>query len=147
MGELEKNCRDAACCALLACCTLLSGSPVLGRGGLLLLFLLFFALPVQARPQVLVVLADHLTLGDVTRPDLPNFTRLRQEGELALMSPGLAQKPDPVANVYASLGAGDTVGGGDVSTGRLELTLRLGQASARPSSVMPMGMTQKSTVP
>jgi len=72
----------------------------------------------------LVVLADHLTLDDVTRPDLPSLTRMRQEGETALMSPGLAQKPDPVANVYATLGAGDTVRVGDVSQGRLADALR-----------------------
>jgi len=73
---------------------------------------------------VLVVLADHLTLDDVTRPDLPSLTRMRQEGEIALMSPGLAQKPDPVANVYATLGAGDTVRVGDVSQGRMADALR-----------------------
>ena len=101
-----------------------SGSPELGRGGLLL-FLFFFvcALPLQARPQVLVILADHLTLSDVMRPDLPNLVRMRQEGQLALMSPGLAQKPDPVASVYATLGAGDTVRVGDVSQGRMANTL------------------------
>jgi len=91
-------------------------------GLLLLLFLL--ALPLHARPQVLVVLADHLTLDDVTRPDLPNLTRMRQKGEIALMSPGLAQKPDPAANVYATLGAGDTVRVGDVSQGRMADALR-----------------------
>ena len=43
---------------------------------------------------------------------------------MALMSPGLAQKPDPVANVYATLGAGDTVRVGDVSQGRMADALR-----------------------
>ena len=89
-----------------------------------LLFLLSLALPLQARPQVLVILADHLTLSNVTRSDLPNLTRLREGGNLALMSPGLAQKPDPVANVYATLGAGDTVRVGDVSQGRMADALR-----------------------
>jgi len=70
------------------------------------------------------VLADHLTLDDVTRLDLPSLTRMRQEGEMALMSPGLAQKPDPVANVYATLGAGDTVRVGNVSQGRMADALR-----------------------
>jgi len=92
---------------------------------LLLLFcLLFLALPLHARPQVLVVLADHLTLADVTRPDLPGLARMRREGGVALMSPGLAQKPDPVASVYATLGAGDTVRVGDVSQGRMAGALR-----------------------
>ncbi len=49
---------------------------------------------------------------------------MRLEGSLALMSPGLAQKPDPVANVYATLGAGDTVRVGDVSQGRMADALR-----------------------
>ncbi|MDQ2799299.1 MAG: hypothetical protein M3Y13_06615, partial [Armatimonadota bacterium] len=96
-----------------------------GRGGPLLLLLFFAcAAPLQAHPQVLVILADHLTLRDVTRPDLPNLARMRQEGHLALMSPGLAQKPDPVATVYATLGAGDTVRVGDVSQGRMAEALR-----------------------
>ena len=89
--------------------------PIIGAGGLLLLL----ALPLHARPQALVILADHLTLADVTRPNLPNFARLRQQGAVALMSPGLAGKPDPVANVYATLGAGDSVRVGDVSQGRM----------------------------
>ena len=100
--------------------------PRIGAGGLLLSLLFFLLLsPLHARPQVLVILADHLTLADVTRPDLPNLARLRREGSLALMSPGLAGKPDPVANVYATLGAGDSVRVGDVSQGRMSTTLHL----------------------
>ena len=95
--------------------------PILGG---LLLLLFFLALPLHARPQVLVVLADHLTLDDVLRPGLPNLHRMEYGGVLALMSPGLAQKPDPVANVYATLGAGDTVRVGDVSQGRMADALR-----------------------
>jgi len=94
-----------------------------GRGGLFFL-LLFLALPVHARPQVLVILADHLTLTDVTRPDLPNFARMRRDGALALMSPGLAKKPDPVAAAYAALGAGDSIGVGDKSQGLMADALR-----------------------
>ena len=85
----------------------------------LVVLLLALAAPLHARPHVLVILADHLTLDDVSRPDLPNLARMRREGEMALMSPGLARKPDPVANVYAALGAGDSVGVGDVSQGRM----------------------------
>ena len=81
-------------------------------------------MPADARPQVLVILADHLTLNDVLRPGLPNLHRMEYGGVLALMSPGLAQKPDPVANVYATLGAGDTVRVGDVSQGRMADALR-----------------------
>ncbi len=81
-----------------------------GLGGLLLFIL---TLPLHARPQVLVIFADHLTLSDVNRPGLPNFARMH----LALMSPGLAFKPDPVMNVYASLGAGDSIRVGDKSQG------------------------------
>jgi len=87
------------------------------RGWGLLFFIFFLTLPAQARPQVLVIVADHLTLADVTRPDLPNFARMRREGALALMSPGLARKPDPVAAAYASLGAGDSISMGDKSQG------------------------------
>ena len=97
-----------------------------GRGGgwgLLLIFL-FCAAPLQARPKVLVLLADHLTFADAAYSHLPNLTHLRETGDLALMSPGLAQKPDPVANVYATLGAGDTVRAGDVSQGRMADALR-----------------------
>ena len=90
----------------------------------ILFLLLALSVPAQARPQVLVILADHLTLSDVTRPDLPNFARLRREGALALMSPGLAQKPDPVAAAYASLGAGDSINVGDKSQGLMANALR-----------------------
>ena len=92
-----------------------------GLGGLLFLLL---ALPLQARPQALVILADHLTLSDVMRPDLPNFVRMRREGRLALLSPGLAKKPDSVAAAYVSLGAGDSVGVGDKSQGLMDASLR-----------------------
>ena len=83
--------------------------------------LLFFllALPLQARPQVLVVLADHLTLSDVNRPGLTHLAQMH----LALMSPGLAKKPDAVANVYASLGAGDSIAVGDKSQGLMDNAL------------------------
>ena len=42
----------------------------------------------------------------------------------ALMSPGLAKKPDPVASVYASLGAGDSIGVGDKSQGLMAEAVR-----------------------
>lgn len=92
--------------------------------GILFLFLLTLLAPVQARPQVVVVLADHLTLADVTRPDLPNLTQMRRGGQIALLSPGLAHGGDPAGNVYATLGAGDSVSVGDVSQGLLGRTLR-----------------------
>ncbi len=100
---------------------------------LLCLLLLIDAAPIQARPQVLVVVADGLTLADVSRPDLPGFAKMRQAGALALMSPGLARKPDPVANAYAALGAGDSIGVGDKSAGRLADTLR--RAGARTALI------------
>jgi hypothetical protein len=90
----------------------------------LFFLLLTCIIPLQAHPQVLVILADHLTLADVTRPDLPNFAQMRSQGAIALMSPGLAQKPDAGAAVYATLGAGDAVRVGDVSQGRMADTLR-----------------------
>ncbi len=93
--------------------------PRIGAGGLFFL-LLALSQPVHARPQVLVVFADYLTLADVNRPGLPHLARMH----LALMSPGLARKPDPIANVYASLGAGDSVGVGDKSQGRMDDALR-----------------------
>lgn len=115
----DANGRGAACCALFSS----RSYSILFR---LAFCLLFFAtaLPLHARPQVVVILADHLTFADVTRPDLPNLTQMRRQGLTALMSPGLAQKPNPVANVYATLGAGDTVRVGDVSQGRMGETLR-----------------------
>ena len=101
----------------------LSLRAVPGRAGFLFLLLISFLQPLQARPQVLVILADHLTLADVTRPNLPNLARLRREGSLALMSPGLAGKPDGVANVYATLGAGDTVRGSIQYSWRIRASL------------------------
>ncbi len=97
---------------------------------LLLLFTLLtllFTLPAPTRadtpPQVLVVIADHLTLSDVTNPRLLSLTRLRTRGQTALMSPGLAHGPDPALHVYATLGAGDSVRLGDKSQGLLARTL------------------------
>lgn len=92
--------------------------------GLFLLFWFILLTPAHARPQVVLVLADHLTLADVTRPDLPNLTQMRRGGQIALMSPGLAHGKDPAGNVYATLGAGDSVSVGDVSQGLLGRTLR-----------------------
>ena len=79
--------------------------------------------PAQARPAVVVVVADGVTLTDVLRPDLHNIARLRATGVTALMSPGLPVGSDPAANVYASLGAGDAIRAGDVSQGLLGRTL------------------------
>lgn len=70
-----------------------------------------------------MVIADHLTLADVTRADLPGLAQMRRRGQLALMSPGLARGADPLANVYTTLGAGDSVQLGDVSQGRMAATL------------------------
>jgi len=91
-----------------------------GRGwgwGLLLFFL--FAQPVHARPQVLVIFADHLTLADVTQPRLTHLAQMRR----ALLSPGLAKKPDAVASVYASLGAGDSIVVGNKPQGLMAVAL------------------------
>ncbi|MDQ2687710.1 MAG: hypothetical protein M3Y28_07580 [Armatimonadota bacterium] len=98
-----------------------------------MLLLLAFALPASARPQALVVIADHLTLADVTRADLPGLTQMRRNGQLALMSPGLPQGADPIANVYAALGAGDSIRVGDVSQGRMASALR--QAGLRTTLI------------
>ncbi len=97
--------------------------PSLGFQPVALVLLFLLCLPLHARPHTLVVLADGLTLADITRPDLPGLVSLQKTGALALMSPGLARKPNPVANVYATLGAGDSVRVGDVSQGLLEETL------------------------
>ena len=51
----------------------------------------------------------------------------------ALLSPGLAHKPDPVMNVYAALGAGDSIGVGDKSQGRMGDALR--QAGVRTALI------------
>ena len=92
----------------------------LGIHSVAFLFLLACALPLHARPQVLVIFADHLTLADVTQTGLPNLSQMR----LALMSPGLAKQPDPVRNVYAALGAGDSIRVGDKSQGLMADALR-----------------------
>ena len=97
--------------------------PGFWAGFLFLLCLPLLCFPLHARPHTLVVLADGLTLADITRPDLTHLAALQQGSALALMSPGLAYTPDPVANVYATLGAGDSVRVGDVSQGRLAETL------------------------
>ncbi len=101
-----------------------SSSQNWGAGGAALPRLLFFllltlTLPAHARPQVLVVVADHLTLADVLHSPAPGFALLRRQGQLALMSPGLPEGTDPAANVYASLGAGDSIRVGDTSQGLL----------------------------
>ncbi len=107
-------------------CTSLRFPHYWGLGGL---FFLLLALPIHARPQVLVVFADHLTLADVNRPGLPHLAQMHQ----ALMSPGLAKKLDSVASVYASLGAGDSIGVGDKSQGRMANALR--QAGVRTALI------------
>ncbi len=96
-----------------------------GRAILMIAVLLCLFTPSRAdtRRQVLVVVADHLTLSDTLRPGLPSFKRLRERGQMALMSPGLAQGPTPLLNVYATLGAGDAVRVGDKSQGLLGRTL------------------------
>ena len=76
-------------------------------------------MPCLARPQVLVVLADHLVLADMTRADTPNMARLWEQGARGLMSPGLAHGSDPDVNVWATIGAGDSISPGDPSQGRL----------------------------
>jgi hypothetical protein len=95
-----------------------------GLPAFILLLLLAFALPVQARPQVVVVIADHLTLADALRADLPGFVLARAQGQIALMSPGVAHGADPERNVFAALGAGDSIQVGNRSEGRLDATLR-----------------------
>ena len=113
-------------------------SPVLQCGGdfrlivLLIAALLPWTSPVQAqqaatpplRPQVLVVLTDHLTLSDFENVRLEYLHNFLEVGESALMSPGLAKGTDPVSNVYASLGAGDSIRQGEILQGSLAATLR-----------------------
>ena len=59
-------------------------------------------------------------LADVTQPRLSHLAGMHR----ALMSPGLAKKPDGVAAVYASLGAGDSIGVGDKPQGLMAVALR-----------------------
>lgn len=109
-----------------------AGGPLALLFPCLLALLLCLHAPARAaaRPQVLVVIADHLTLADTLNPSLPSLTRLRTHGQVALMSPGLAQGRSPVLNVYASLGAGDAVHVGDKSQGLLARTLAHAHVSA-----------------
>ncbi|MEO7719262.1 MAG: hypothetical protein ABIY70_23935, partial [Capsulimonas sp.] len=101
---------------------------------LILLFiaaLLPWTSPVQAQqaatdpqPHLLIIIADHLTLADFHRPDCPNLLSATQYGQSALMSPGLAHGADPVSDVYATFGAGDTIRKGEILQGSLADTLR-----------------------
>ena len=67
-------------------------------------------------PRVIVLLVDGLDYSDTRHLQIDD---LIDRGAAGLMSVGLAQGSDPVANVYASIGAGDTIHVGDVSEGRL----------------------------
>ena len=82
-------------------------------------------------PRIVVVLADHLTLGSILRSDLPNVSRLRATGQLALVSPGLARPPDPAANAYATLTAGDVVNTQNEHLGLLERQILANGAQRR----------------
>jgi len=95
--------------------------PTLKSGCVLIaiLSLLCFAIsPARASygPRVVVIVADRITYSDFVQ--LPPKT-WSSSMALGLMSVGLESKPDPIANVYAALGAGDSVHVGDISEGRL----------------------------
>ena len=66
--------------------------------------------------RVVVLLVDGLAYSDVRSLKIDDSVNRDSAG---LMSVGLAQGANPVSNVYASLGAGDTIHVGDVSEGRL----------------------------
>jgi hypothetical protein len=75
-----------------------------------------------SHPGVVVVIADYLTLSDIesNKTLLDDFN----SGQHALMSPGLAVGKAPELNVYASIGAGDTIYDGEVLQGLLAKTLK-----------------------
>jgi len=81
------------------------------------LFLLLFALTTPVRADsprhVLLVLTDRLTWSDMAQ------VSASVKGTVGLMSPGRPLGPDPVASLYATVGAGDSVAAGDVSEGLL----------------------------
>ena len=88
---------------------------------LLLLLCLVLCLPTVCKGQpnengVVVAITDYLAYSDVAhlRPGT-----WRGSPSFGLMSVGLASGRDPAANVFASLGAGDSIHAGDMSTGRL----------------------------
>ncbi|BDI32981.1 membrane protein [Capsulimonas corticalis] len=97
---------------------------------LILLFLatlLPWTSPVQAqqtaapasRPHILVVIADYLTLSDFHSPSAPDLASFFAQGQSAMMSPGLAKGADPISDVYATMGAGDSIRVGEVLQGSL----------------------------
>ena len=87
------------------------------RSGVFLLCLLSLLFPSAASSKALILIGDHISYNDL-KSDLP------ATGIPGLMSEGMPSGPDPVATVYASLGAGDSIGIGNVSQGRLERSLR-----------------------
>ena len=82
-----------------------------------LLLGLFLPTAALAAPKALVLIGDHISYGDL-KSDLP------RTGAPGLMSEGMPSGVDPVATVYASFGAGDSIAVGNVSQGLLGRTLR-----------------------
>lgn len=72
--------------------------------------------PVTATPRVLILLTDYVGFSDVA-PFLP------AAGAPGLMSEGTPATAEPLAVVYASLSAGDSIRPGDVSAGKLAESL------------------------
>lgn len=76
----------------------------------------------SSRPvRVDVILVDYLTLDDISRArdSLPMASN-GIGGTVALLSPGLPRPPDPVANLYATVTAGDVVNTRNKQAGLLD---------------------------
>ncbi|MGO8672359.1 MAG: hypothetical protein ACLQVD_13465 [Capsulimonadaceae bacterium] len=79
--------------------------------------------PAAAAPQrhVLVIVVDYLDYHDLSA--LENTWAAADAFKPGLLSPGLPSGPDPVASVYATIGAGDSIRAGDISEGLLDRAL------------------------
>lgn len=65
------------------------------------------------------------------RATLPHIAALRDTGGLALVSPGSPRPPDPLANAYATLSAGDVINTRNPHLGLLERALAAAHAEDR----------------
>jgi hypothetical protein len=68
----------------------------------------FAGIPERPSP-VTVIVVDHLSLMGLQSTSLENLKYIRDRGAVALISPGLARFPGPLANQWATFTAGDVI--------------------------------------